>query len=564
MKVVSGTILLLMGLLVSTFAVANEQLQYLSESPDLWVMYGRDYANTRYSPLAQINRYNVQQLHLAYALQLGTLRSQESVPLVIGSTLYVTSSWSFYVYALDAATGVLKWKYAPEVPEDVAQYACCDVVNRGVAYAAGKIFFGRLDGYLVALEANTGAELWAQQVIDYKQGAVITSPPLVVKNLVVIGYGGGEYGARGSLTAYDLETGKQMWRTYTTPGPGEPGNETWKGDSWKHGGGAAWYVGSYDANFNLIYYGTSNPGPWNAAVRGPGTSNYGQFTNLYTSSTIALDADTGKIVWYYQSTPHDAWDYDGVNEAVLVDLTINGKPVPALLHADRNGFFYVLNRQTGALISAEPFVYVNWATGIDMQSGRPIEVAAKRPRIDHQAKDVCPHLLGGKNFPPMAYHPGTGLVYIPSMNLCMDLEDKEINYTRGLFYLGKEFGTKVGPGGHMAEIMAWNPVKQAKVWGVKEKLPLPGGLLTTGGDLVFYGNGEGWFKALDAKEGRVLWQFNTGSGIIAAPMTFSVNGKQHVAIVSGRTVAIPPFLAELGAQYSNQTPEGGTLFVFSQ
>lgn len=558
-----STMVLFVILLSSAPVPANEQLNALSKSADSWVMYGKNYANTRYSPLREVKASNVGQLRLAYAFQLGTVRSQESVPLVVGSTLYVTTSGSQYVYAVDAPTGVLKWKYAPDVPADVAQYACCDVVNRGAAYADGKIFVARLDAHLVALDAVTGQELWKQKVVDYKQGSVITSPPLIAKNLAVIGFGGGEYGARGYLTAYNIDTGRQVWRTYTVPEPGEPGNETWKGDSWKHGGAVAWYIGSYDPELNLIYYGTSNPAPWNTVVRGTGSSDYGQYTNLYSTSLVAFNADTGKIVWHYQATPHDAWDYDGVNEAVLVDLTIRGRRVPALLQANRNGFFYVLNRKTGKLLSAKPFVYVNWARGIDMRTGRPIEVVEKRPRLNYKATNICPMLIGGKNFPPMAYHPGTGLVYIPTMNLCMDMEDKETEYKRGIFYLGKEWTTKVGPGGHAAEIMAWDPVKQKRVWGVKEALPFPGGILTTAGGLVFYGNGEGWFRALNANTGQVLWQFNTGSGIMAAPVTFTANGKQHVAIVSGRTVAVPPFLGEIGARYSNQTPQGGALFVFT-
>ena len=500
----------------------------------------------------------------AYALQLGTLRSQQSVPLVIGNTLYVTSSWSSYLYAVNAATGALKWQYAPDVPEDSAQYTCCDVVNRGVAYSSGTIFFSRLDGFLVALEAGTGKEIWTQKVVDYKDGKAITSPPTIAGNLVIIGHAGGEYGVRGSLQAFNMKTGERAWQTYTTPAPGEPGNDSWKGDSWKFGGAAPWYVGSYDPKLNLVYFGTSNPGPWNALVRGPDASDYGQYTNLYTSTMLALEADTGKIVWHYQATPHDAWDYDGVNEAVLVDLKIAGEDVPALLQANRNGFFYVLNRKTGKLVSASPYVYVNWASGIDMETGRPIEVESKRPRLNIKATNICPSWFGGKNVAATAYHPGTGLIYIPSANLCMDMEGKEVEYTRGLFYLGKEFATHQGPGGHAAELMAWDPVKQEKVWGVKDELPLLGGVLTTGGDLVFYGNGSGEFRALHAKTGSLLWKFNTGSGIVAAPMTFSVNGKQFVAITSGRTVSLPPFMGEPGVRYSKRTSQGGTLFVFSR
>ena len=330
--------------------------------PNEWAVYGKDYANTRFSPLKSINTGNVSHLTLAYSFQLGSLRSNESTPLVIGDTMYVTTSWGpKYVYALDAATGARKWTYEPEMPDDTLQFACCDVNNRGVAYADGKIFVGRLDGKLVALDAKTGKELWKADVVDYKQGSVITSPPLVVKDMVITGFGGGEYGARGSLQAYDINTGKQVWKTYTVPVKDEPNGDTWKGDTAEHGGGAAWLVGSYDPKTNMVFWGTSNPGPWNTGVRSTGNGDFGKLTNLYTASTLALDADTGKIKWWLQGTPADAWDYDGVNELVLADLKIGGKTVPAMMKADRNGFFYVANRETGKVVSAEKYVPTNWA-----------------------------------------------------------------------------------------------------------------------------------------------------------------------------------------------------------
>ena len=529
-----------------------------------WPVYGGDMSNTRYSTLDKITPANVGKLKVAWALQLGSLRSQESTPVVIGDTLYVTSSHGpKNVFAVDARTGAVRWRYSPEVPPGIDQFACCDVNSRGVAYANGKVFVGRLDGHLVALDAKTGKELWKSQIIDFTQGSVITSPPTIVKNLVITGFGGGEYGARGFIAALEQDTGKEVWRFWTTPGPGEPGNETWKGDSWKLGGGTAWGVGSYDPKLNLLYYGTSNPSPWGASVRGPDTSEYGQFTNLYTSTTVALNPDTGKLAWHYQSTPHDAWDYDGINELVLTDLSIDGRMTPVALKADRNGFFYVINRQTGKLISAKPFVPINWATGIDMKTGRPIEAPEKRPRFKVRAKDICPNLLGGKNWQPMSFNPQTGLVYIPSINLCMDMEGAEPTYQRGKFYLAFEFDLgKGGPGGYMSELIAWDPVKQQKVWGNKDELPWLGGTLTTKAGLAFHGDIRGMFKALDAKTGQMLWQFNTGSGISAAPMTYEAGGKQYVAVVSGRTFTIPLFLGPIGAKMVEASPEGGTLFVF--
>jgi PQQ-dependent dehydrogenase (methanol/ethanol family) len=529
-----------------------------------WDVYGGTSANTRYSALSQVTSGNVKSLKVAWALQLGSIRSQESTPILVGDTLYVTSSHGpKNVFAVDARTGMVRWRYSPEVPSGIDQFACCDVNNRGVAFANGKVFVGRLDGHLVALDAKTGKELWKTQVVDYTQGSVITSPPTVVKNLVITGFGGGEYGARGFIGAYDQDSGKEVWRVWTIPGPGEPGNETWKDDSWKLGGGVAWYIGSYDPALNLVYYGTSNPAPWGPAVRGPDSSNYGQFTNLYSSATIAINPDTGKIVWHYQSTPYDAWDYDGVNELVLADVDIAGQKTPVMFKADRNGFFYVLNRQTGKLLSATSFVPINWAKGVDMATGRPIEDPDKRPRLKFRAKDVCPNLLGGKNWHPMSYNPQTGLVYIPSINMCMDMEGAVPAYKRGTFYLAFEFDLgKGGPGGYLSEMIAWDPIKKQKAWGNKDELPWLGGTLTTAGNLVFHGDVRGWFKALDARTGQELWKFNTGSGISAAPMTYEIGGKQYVAVVSGRTFTIPQFLGPIGQKMFEASPEGGTLFVF--
>lgn len=558
-----GALALAAGLGPVLPAAANDELAKLAADAGQWPMYGRDYGNTHYSPLKQITPGNAKNLKLAYTLQLGALRSNEATPIVVDGTLYVSSSWGpKSVFALDAKSGKIKWRYEPDMPGDTMQYGCCDVVSRGVSYGDGKIFVGRLDGHLVALDAKTGNELWDVKVVNYKDGAVITSPPLVVKDMVVTGFGGGEYGVRGYLTAYEMKTGKQVWRTYTTAGPGEPGNESWKGDSWKNGGGALWLVGSYDAKTNTILWGTSNPSPWNNAVRGPDSSDYGQFSNLYTSATVAFDADTGKIKWHLQTTPYDAWDFDGVNEAVLTDLKINGKTEPVMMKADRNGLFYVANRETGSVISAKPFVPVTWATGVDLETARPIEVVDKRPRAGHTASDICPNLLGGKNWQPMSFDPHTGLVYIPANNVCMDMSPTEVQYKRGTMYLGKEFPAKPGPGDFLGELVAWDPIKQAKVWSIKETTPFNAGTLATGGGVVFAGNNSGLFRAIDAKSGNVLWSMDLGSGISAAPATFSVDGKQYVAVVVGRTSSIPAFIGDLGKTML-QTPEGGALFVFA-
>ncbi|HEY6087873.1 MAG TPA: PQQ-dependent dehydrogenase, methanol/ethanol family [Burkholderiaceae bacterium] len=530
-----------------------------------WPMYGHGYDNTRYSPLKQIDTTNVGKLKLAFSLQLGSLRSNESSPIVVGDTMYVSTSWGpKYVYAVDARTGTTKWTYEPDVPDDTLQYACCDVNNRGVSYADGKVFVGRLDGKLSAVDAATGKELWTTTVVDYKQGSVITSPPLVVRNMVITGFGGGEYGARGSLQAYDINTGKELWKTWTVPGPGEPGNDSWKGDSWQHGGAVPWLIGSYDAKTDTVFWGTSNPGPWNTVVRSTGDGNYGKLTNLYSASTVAFDAATGKIKWHVQATPADAWDYDGVNELVLADLQLKGAKTPVYMKADRNGFFYVVNRDNGSIVSAEKYVPTTWANKIDLATGKPDEVADKRPGPGRPAKGICPNLIGGKNWQPMSFNPGTGLVYIPTNNVCMDWSVSEVNYRKGVFYLGADFPTVPGPGGYMGELVAWDPVAQKKVWGVKTDLPFNGGTLTTAGGLTFWGDLHGVFHAYDAKNGSELWKLPLGSGIGAGPITYSVNGKQYVAVVVGRTAAIPAFLGDVGKKMTQATPEGGALFVFSE
>ncbi len=533
-----------------------------------WPVYGGDTGNTRYSTSKQITAANVGKLSVAWALQLGTTRSQESTPILVGDTLFVTSSFGpKNTFAVNAKTGEVKWTYQPEIPKGIDQYACCDVNNRGVAYNDGKIFLGRLDSHIVALDANTGKELWKTSIVDYTGGSVITSPPTLAKNLVITGFGGGEYGVRGAIVALDQKTGKEVWRTHTVPMGNEPGADTWKGDSGANGGGVAWYIGSYDPKLNLVYYGTSNPSPWSASVRGNDSSDIGKFTNLYTASVLALNPDTGKISWHYQFTPHDAWDYDGVNELVFADLPVGGKKTPVIMQANRNGFFYVIDRANGKLVSAKHYVDgVNWASSIDMKTGMPVETPGnvKRPGMKRKAADICPNLLGGKNWMPMSYDQGTGLVYMPTLNLCMDLEGIQADYKRGAFYLGVNFDLgKVGPGGHGGGVKAWDPVAQKTVWFNKDQEPWSGGTMSTAGGLVFHGDLKGWFKALDAKTGKTLWKFNTGSGISAAPMTYTLDGKQYVAVVSGRTQSIPAFLGALGEKMVAASPEGGTLFVFA-
>jgi len=557
-----------MKLLFKSVAMAAALGAASLASAQNWPIYGGDEGNQRYSQASQITPANVNKLTVKWALQLGTNRSQESTPILVGDTLYVTSSFGpKNVFAVNAKTGEVKWKYSPEMPKAIEQYACCDVNNRGVSYNDGKIFFGRLDSAVTALDAKSGKEIWTTKVVDYTQGSVITSPPTLVKNLVITGFGGGEYGVRGALVALDQATGKEVWRTHTVPMGNEKHADTWKGDSAKTGGGAAWFIGSYDAKLNLVYYGTSNPSPWSAIVRGNDSSDIGKFSNLYSASVVAMNPDTGNIVWHYQFTPHDAWDYDGVNELVFADLPVDGKKVPVIMQANRNGFFYVIDRANGKLISAKQFVNgVNWATGVDLKTGSPIETAGnvKRPQLKKWAKDICPNLLGGKNWMPMSYNPNTGLVYIPTLNLCMDLEGIQEEYKRGQFYLGVNFDLgKMGPGGHGGGLKAWDPVKQKEVWFNKDELPWAGGTMTTKTGLVFAGDLKGTFRAYDAKTGKELWKFATGSGISAAPISYTLDGKQYIAVVSGRTQSIPAFLGALGEKMVAASPEGGTLFVFA-
>jgi alcohol dehydrogenase (cytochrome c) len=543
---------------------ADPALDRALQNNDNWPMYGRTYDNERYSPLTQITDQNVGGLKVAWAFQVGSLRSNEASPIVVDGTMYISSSSGpKSVYALDAKTGTIKWQFQPDIADDVLPFVCCDVDSRGVSFADGKILFSQLDGFLTALDAQTGKLVWKSKVVDYKDGKTNTSPPLIVKDKAIIGFSGGEYGVRGSIQAFDIATGKELWRTYTIPGPGEPGNDTWKGDSWQHGGGAAWYVGSYDAKTNTIFYGTSNPAPWNAAVRSTGTSDLGNLTNAGSSATLALDPDTGKIKWEIQSTPAETWDYDGVNELVLADIDINGQKTPVYMKADRDGFFFVANRDTGKLISAQPFVPVNWAKGFDVAADRAVEDPAKRPRLDYKATDICPSWMGGKNWQPISFNPKTGLAYIPSNNMCQDMQLTNVTFRKGTFYLGNDFNVIPGHGDHLGQLLALNPATQKPAWAINLPLPWNGGTMTTAGNLVFFGDIQGIFHALNARTGEELWHMNVGSGVGAGPITFAVDGKQYVAVLAGRAEGPPAYMGEVGKKIMAATPEGGTLFVFS-
>jgi lanthanide-dependent methanol dehydrogenase len=507
-----------------------------------WVMAPKDYANTRFSALDQINTSNVKNLQLAWTFSNGIARGQEAAPIVVNNTMYVVSPFPNHVFALDLTQpgAPVKWSYKPQVISSARGVACCDWVNRGAAYAGGRIIFNTLDNQTIALDANTGAEVWKTTLGDINQGESMTMAPLVVKDKVLVGNSGGEFGVRGWLQALDIRTGRTVWKAFHTgpdkdcligprfkpfyalDGGRDLGVKTWPPEAWRQGGGTMWGWISYDPALNLIYYGTANPGPWNPELR-PGD-------NKWTATLFARDADSGMARWAYQFQPHDRWDYDGVNESILLDQ--GGRKV--LVRAERNGYVYVIDRVTGQVLSADPFAYITTTKGIDLKTGRPIEVESKFPRSNEVVREICPAIPGAKDWQPSAWSPRTGLLYIPTENLCMDFEGVEANYIAGTPYLGANVRMYAGPGGHRGELMAWNVAQRKKVWGVRERFPAYSGVVATAGDLVFYGTMDGWFKALDAKSGETLWKFKAGSGIIGQPITYrGPDGKQYVAILSG-------------------------------
>jgi PQQ-dependent dehydrogenase (methanol/ethanol family) len=536
----------LVMLMFPLMAYGNDELLTLQKDDGQWGLPGKNYDLTRYSSLKQITTQNVHRLRAAWTFSLGVLRGQEGSPLVVGTTMYVHTGFPNIVYALDLTKegAPIKWSYNPKQSGDVPAVACCDTVYRGLAYADGKIFLAQLDTTVVALDAATGKELWKVKQGDYKKGQTITTAPLVIKDKVITGISGGEFGVRGFVTANNINTGEQVWRGYSTgpdsevligddfqaPYPSHEGKDlgvsTWKGDEWQRGGGTTWGWYSYDPELDLLYYSTGNPGSWNPTQR-PGD-------NKWSMTIFARNPDTGSVRWAYQMTPHDEWDYDGVNENILVDLTVKGKPYKALVHFDRNGFAYTIDRTNGKLLVAEAFGPVNWAKGVDLDTGRPIRVPEKGTQAGKNTKDICPAAIGAKDQQPAAYSPRTGLFYVPTNNICMDYEGVPVRYQAGQWYVGAIVRMFAGPGGHRGEFMAWDATTGKKVWGLKENLAAYGGALATAGDVVFYGTMEGWLKAIHARTGEVLWKFKTGSGIIANPMTYlGPDGKQYVAVISG-------------------------------
>jgi len=539
---------LLVRVMLAAAAMAGMQgsAQAQSSNDGEWPMAARDYANTRFSPLDQINTNNVRNLKVAYTFDTGVNRGQEAAPIVVGNTMYVVAPFPNYLYALDLTKpgAPLKWKFEPNPDARSQGVACCDLVNRGVAYSDGKIFMNTLDGQSIAVDAATGKEVWRTRLGDITKGETITMAPLVVKDKVLVGNSGGELGVRGWLVALDARSGKEAWRAWST-GPDSDvligpdfkpfyaadrgkdlGVKTWPGQAWKIGGGNVWGWISYDPQADLIYYGTANPGPWNPEQR-PGA-------NKWTAGIFARSPSDGQARWFYQYSPHDLHDYDGVNENVLLDIAIKGRQRKVLVHPDRNGYVYVMDRLNGQVLSAEPFVHVTTTEGVDLSTGQIKYNPQKQPRVGQAIREICPVSPGGKDWQPSSWSPRTQLLYIPHQNLCQDTETYDVSYIAGTPYVGVDNKMYAGPGGNRGFFTAWDVANGRKRWQIPERFPVWSGALATAGDVVFYGTMDGWFKAVDARNGTPLWQFKTGSGIIGQPMSYrGPDGKQYVAILAG-------------------------------
>jgi PQQ-dependent dehydrogenase (methanol/ethanol family) len=541
--------------------------QALPPEDGQWTMPAKDYANTRFSGLADINTANVQRLQLAWAFSTGAMSGHEAQPLVVNGTMYYVTPFPNVLYALDLSrSGALKWRYNPQPADGAKGVACCDLVNRGAAYADGRVFYATLDNHVVAVDAGSGTEVWKTKVGEINIGETITMAPLVAKGKVLVGNSGGEFGVRGWIKALDAGSGAVVWTAFST-GPDadcliganftpfyrqdqgkDLGATTWPQDHWKIGGGNVWGWISYDPDLDLIYYGTANPGPWNPDLR-PGD-------NKWTASLFARRPDTGDAIWAYQWTPHDVFDYDGVNESILADLPIAGQMRQTLLRAERNGLFYVLDRATGEVLSAEPYIFTNVVNGVDYRTGRPIEDMSNKPGFGHTARNICPAVPGGKDWEPMAYSPKSGLVYIPAINLCMDMRGVEANYIAGTPYAGHQTLMYAGPGGHRGEFVAWDPVNAKKRWAIKENFPVYRGALATAGDVVFYGTMDRALGGARHYRGGIV-AISRGLGHHLVSNQLSRPGGQAVRRRGGRG-------RRLGHEGSPELHgRGGTIYVFS-
>ena len=533
--------------------VSDTQIVHADDQPENWLTHGRTYSEQRFSPLKQITDHNAARLGLAWYIDLDTKRGQEATPLVVDGVMYFTTAWS-KVFAVDAATGKQLWTYDPKVPPQWAVNACCDVVNRGVAIWHDKVYVGTLDGRLIALNSATGKPVWVQQTTDPEWRYTITGAPRIAKGKVLIGNGGAENGVRGYVSAYDAETGKLVWRFYTVPGdPSKPFEQpileqaakTWSGEWWKiGGGGTVWDAIVYDPDLDQVYIGVGNGGPWNEKYRSPEGGDI-----LFTCSIVALKADTGEYVWHYQEVPADDWDYDSDEQMILADLPIDGKARKVLLHAPKDGFFYVIDRETGKLLSAKPFTPINWATGIDLKTGRPIEnPKARYPKGD--SAPIVPGPAGAHSWHPMSYSPLTGLVYIPVNEVAFNFKSSDNfefknqapNYGIDMLAAGMPQDPKIKKaildtiGG---KLVAWDPIQQKQAWAVERLGPWNGGTLATAGNLVFEGTAGGRFEAYRADTGARVWSFDAQTGVIAGPVTYTVKGEQYVAVLAGWGGVLP-------------------------
>jgi alcohol dehydrogenase (cytochrome c) len=544
---------------------------------------------TRFSSLNQIQTGNVGTLKEEFRFSTGVRAGHQGAPLVVGSTMYMVGPYPNKLFAFDLThPGTTRWVFSPSVSRYAKGQACCDIINRGAVYANGLIIYAALDNSVFGVNATTGAQVWKTKLGDPRTGQTMVMGPLVVRDKVFVGNSGAELGVRGWIAALNVTTGKEVWRAWST-GPDSDvrigsrfhayypkdrgtnlGTTTWPSTLWKQGGGTVWGWLTYDPTLNLLYEGTSNPGTWNPDVR-PGDNKWG-------STIFARDPDTGDAVWAYQMTPHDSWDFDSVNENIVVDQPFGGVMRQLIVHFNKNGFAYTMDRATGQVLLAKPFVAVNWADRIDLATGAPVVNPAKTPHEGIVTKDICPAPPGGKDMQPAAFSPMTGLFYIPAMNMCTDTEPLKVNFMVGTPYVGASDVFKTGPGGNRGELIAWDAINGVKVWSILENLPLYSGVLATAGNLVFYGSMDRWFRAVDARTGQILFQVQLPSGIIGSPMTYlAPDGKQRVAIYSGvggyvgamvsaHLAADDPYAAFgiVGAtkDLPQFTPTGGTLHVF--
>ncbi|WP_315756263.1 MULTISPECIES: methanol/ethanol family PQQ-dependent dehydrogenase [unclassified Bradyrhizobium] len=529
---------------------ANQLVKGATDTANV-LNYGMGYNLQRFSPLTQINKDNAKNLVPVWNYSFADDRSEESQPLVYQGVLYVTTHNA--TMAVDAKTGKQIWKSKIDYPAETPRVVCCGIINRGAALYDGKVFRTTLDANVIALDAKTGKELWRQKAADIKEGYSMTVAPLVADGVVLTGISGAEFGTRGFIDGWDPATGKHLWRTHTVPSPDEPGGDTWKGDTWKLGGGSTWITGSYDPEQNTVFWGVGNPGPFNAAVR-PGD-------NLYTCSVLALDPKTGKMKWHFQFSPNNPFDYDAVAEMVLADMNVEGKPTKVLMNANRNGFFYVLDRTNGKLLAANPYVKVNWASSIDLKTGKPVETDVTRDAREGKKVTVYPSILGGKNWEPMSFNPQTGLAYANTLVFGGHYKTEPATYKAGEWYLGMDLTDLWDwPEGPRGQLKAIDPMTGKTKWEQPSDIPRFSGVLSTAGGVVFSGKLTGEFEAFDADSGKKLWQFQTGSGIEGQPVTWQQDGVQYVAVTSGYGGVYSLFS---GDERLANVPAGGSLWVFA-